>query len=124
MAKMNLRAQIYILGTILFGAGLLVWQLFTWDPNQVVLVTGLCALASLSLIFKVVGTTERSHYNYSFLIYGFTLVLLGLPETLVVILILTWWSGPGPSIHGMSRFYCHLCYLDLCSRCHLCAIFI
>ena len=47
----------------------------------------LCALASLSLIFKVVGATEGTHYQVVFLIYSFAFFQLGLPETLVVMLV-------------------------------------
>jgi diguanylate cyclase (GGDEF)-like protein/putative nucleotidyltransferase with HDIG domain len=47
----------------------------------------LTALASLSLIFKVEGATDRSHYNISFLIYSFTFILLGPVDAIIVILV-------------------------------------
>ena len=51
------------------------------------MILGLSVVASISLILKVEGTTNRSHYNISFFVYAFTLVLLGPPATMLVILI-------------------------------------
>ena len=55
-------------------------------------------------IFKVEGATNRSHYTFSFLIYGFTFAHFGLGETLVVILVsnlVEWvWNRPP----GISRY--------------------
>ena len=47
----------------------------------------LCALASLSLIFKVVGATVGTHYNIAFLIYSFAFFQLGLPGVMLVVLV-------------------------------------
>ena len=87
MNDLSLKARIYVLGTILVGAGLLVWYLQYLDASKILGTLVMAGLASLALIFKVVGTTNRSHYNISFLIYGASLFLLGTPQTLLVILI-------------------------------------
>ena len=47
----------------------------------------LCLLASLAMIIKVEGTTNRSHYTFSFIVYGFTFAHLGLPQAAIVILV-------------------------------------
>jgi diguanylate cyclase (GGDEF)-like protein/putative nucleotidyltransferase with HDIG domain len=84
MKDLNRKAQMYILGTILAGLGLLMWSLIHFDWQKLWMTLALSVLASLSLIFKVEGTTSRSHYNISFLIYAFTFVLLG-PEATVLV---------------------------------------
>jgi diguanylate cyclase (GGDEF)-like protein/putative nucleotidyltransferase with HDIG domain len=58
----------------------------------------LCLIASLTLILKVEGTTNRSHYTFSFLVYGFTFALYGTPEAILVITVsnlVEWiWNKP------------------------------
>lgn len=87
MKNLKLTARIYILGTIVLGASLFGWRILNWQAEELLMVAGLSALASLSLIIKVIGTTDRSHYNISFLVYGFALVLLGPEEAMLVILV-------------------------------------
>ena len=62
------------------------------------MVIVLSLLASFFQIFKVEGATNRSHYTFSFLIYGFAFAYFGLGETLLVILIsnlVEWvWNRP------------------------------
>jgi diguanylate cyclase (GGDEF)-like protein/putative nucleotidyltransferase with HDIG domain len=82
MKKFSIRAKIYILGSILAGVVLMSLDLIRLNWDSLWLLLGLCALATLSLILKVEGTTNRSHYNISFLLYAFTFVLLG-PEAAV-----------------------------------------
>lgn len=88
MKKLAFTAQIYILATIAVGAGLSAWNLVhePWIAHGWEIL-GLGLLASLTLILKVIGATDRSHYNISFLIYAFTFVLLGTPAAMLVILI-------------------------------------
>ncbi len=47
----------------------------------------LCLLGSVMHILKVEGATNRSHYTISFLIYGFTLISMGLSEAILVIAV-------------------------------------
>jgi hypothetical protein len=47
----------------------------------------LCLLASLALILKVEGPTNRSHYTFSFVVYGFTFAALGESALMLVILV-------------------------------------
>jgi diguanylate cyclase (GGDEF)-like protein/putative nucleotidyltransferase with HDIG domain len=62
------------------------------------LLLTLCVLASLTLILKVEGSTKRSHYTFSFLVYGFTFALFGPAEAILVIVVsnlVEWiWNKP------------------------------
>lgn len=87
MKDLSIKAKSYILGSIFLGVILLTWTIIQIDWGQIWGLVALAALASLSLIFKVIGATERSHYNISFLLYGFTFVLFGWESTILVILI-------------------------------------
>jgi len=69
------------------GFAIFMWHINHIEINQPWLLVILCVLASLALVFKVVGATSNSHYAFSFLIYGFSFIALGLPSTLIVILV-------------------------------------
>jgi len=84
MKELNRKAQVYILATIVVGVSLLVWSLMHFEWSKIWITLVLSGLASLSLILKVEGTTSRTHYNISFLIYAFTFVLLGPEATILV----------------------------------------
>lgn len=87
MQELSKKATVYIFTTILVGLVLLIWSLFRLEPGNTWMLLVLIAGASISLILKVEGATERSHYNISFLIYSFTFVLYGPNATVLVILI-------------------------------------
>jgi diguanylate cyclase (GGDEF)-like protein/putative nucleotidyltransferase with HDIG domain len=87
MKELSLQAKTYIFGTILAGATLLIWNLYQVGIEDIWITLCLAGIASLALIFKVEGTTNRSHYNISFLVYGAALFLLGAPGAMLVILI-------------------------------------
>ncbi|HJW91943.1 MAG TPA: diguanylate cyclase [Anaerolineales bacterium] len=87
MKKLSISAKSYILGSILTGLLLMGLDLIRLNWNSLWLLLGLSALSSLSLILKVEGTTKRSHYNISFLLYAFTFVLIGPEEAVFVVLI-------------------------------------
>jgi diguanylate cyclase (GGDEF)-like protein/putative nucleotidyltransferase with HDIG domain len=87
MKGMLLKAKVYILVVVFVGIGLLIWNLANLGEQNIWMMLALSILASFSLIIKVIGATERSHFNTSFLIYSFTFVIYGLPATVVVILV-------------------------------------
>jgi len=89
MRKLSLITRIYLLATMVVGVALIFWfftDLHT-DTNSLVTLLALFILASIAQIIKVEGTTNRSHYAISFVIYSFTLFRLGLVETMFVILV-------------------------------------
>jgi diguanylate cyclase (GGDEF)-like protein/putative nucleotidyltransferase with HDIG domain len=87
MKDFSLQTKIYIMLTIFVGSAILIWLLlnYSWQNHWALLA--LSGLASLAFFFKVEGTTNRSHYNISFLVFGFTLVFLGPQATILVILV-------------------------------------
>lgn len=87
MKELAWKARIYILLTIFIGSLTLVWTFSRTVIQDPVLILILSALASLSLIFKVLGATKRTHYNISYLIYSFTFIVLGVPSTFIVIIV-------------------------------------
>ncbi|MGQ0602404.1 MAG: bifunctional diguanylate cyclase/phosphohydrolase [Anaerolineales bacterium] len=87
MGKLSLTARLYILGTIIAGGALGVWQLSRLPGVDFVLALAIGVLAALAQIFKVEGPTERSSYNISWVTYGFAFMLLGAPGAVFVILL-------------------------------------
>ena len=87
MKDFTWKTKIYLYATWISGALLLGWNLFHLSTDHVMMLAGLAVLGSLALIFKVEGSTNRSHYSIDFLIYGFSMFLLGTPAAVLVILI-------------------------------------
>ena len=87
MRKLSNLAKAYISATIMVGVLLLLVSIrqLRWENAWMLLV--LMTAASISLIFKVEGSTNRSHYNISFLIYAFAFILLGPAETVLIIVV-------------------------------------
>ena len=88
MKDLSLPTRLYIIGTLIAGLICLViyvprldWQ-STWLPTII-----LGVLASLTLLFKVEGSTNRTHYNLTFVLYSFSLILYGAPVTIIVMVV-------------------------------------
>ncbi|MEP6894224.1 MAG: diguanylate cyclase [Chloroflexota bacterium] len=98
MKELSLPTKIYLCSIYLAGAIVLVWHLSKIDNNNLWMLVILCVLASITLILKVGGATNRSHYTFSFLVYGFTFALYGTTEAILVIVvsnIVEWiWNKP------------------------------
>ena len=87
MKELSHAAKIYLLTIYGVGCGLFIWNFRLSTNSDVWMLIVLALLASVLHVFKVVGATVRSHYTFSFLIYGFTFARFGIGEMLVVILI-------------------------------------
>jgi diguanylate cyclase (GGDEF)-like protein/putative nucleotidyltransferase with HDIG domain len=87
MKDLSFHTKIYLYMTYSAGIAILIWQMSRIDLSNPWMLIVLCLLASLALILKVEGATNRSHYTFSFLVYGFTFTLYGIPETIVVIVV-------------------------------------
>ncbi|HVN16457.1 MAG TPA: diguanylate cyclase [Anaerolineales bacterium] len=87
MKGLSIPTKFYLIIIYLLGLGILIWNLAHITTINFLMVGILSLLASFFLIFKVEGATNRSHYTFSFLVYGFAFVYLSLGETLLVILI-------------------------------------
>ena len=87
MKELTVSTRIYIFAIYILGTIFFLWNLFNWQIQEPVVLGILCLLASLALIIKVEGTTNRSHYTFSFILYGFAFAHLGIPGAATVILI-------------------------------------
>jgi diguanylate cyclase (GGDEF)-like protein/putative nucleotidyltransferase with HDIG domain len=88
MKDLSLSTRLYIIGTLIAGSICLVFYLprLSWQSEWLPVVI-LALLASLSLLFKVEGSTNRTHYNLTFLLYGYCLILYGAPVTILVMTV-------------------------------------
>ena len=87
MKELTIPTRLYIFTVYITGAILLAWNLVNWQIKEPILLVILCALASFALIIKVEGATNRSHYTFSFIVYGFAFAHLGVPQAMIVILV-------------------------------------
>ena len=86
MKELSTVSKTYIFATIGTGGFVLITQFNQFVFGQVGLLV-LAALAAAAQVFKVNGPTDRSNYNIAWLLYGFTLINLGVPATLFVIVV-------------------------------------
>lgn len=87
MKNLSRAAQTYIIGAIIAGiAGTaLLWRAPEIEHPLVLILA--CLLATLLQIFKIEGTTARSSYNLSWVIYGAAFAGLGGQAMLLTILV-------------------------------------
>ena len=87
MKDFPLQAKLFLLAN--FGAAaLILYPIFSgFEVENFLLTLVISVMTSLTQIFKVEGSTDRSSYNVSWIFYGFSLVLLGVQHTLIIILI-------------------------------------
>jgi F0F1-type ATP synthase assembly protein I len=118
MKDLSPRSRLYLIVIYLIGLGFLYWYVFHSKPVDLVMTVILSILASLFLFFRAKGATNRSHYTFSFLIYGFAFVHLSLGETMLVILasnLVEWaWNRPPWFI----RLFNTCCYISLIAAAH------
>jgi len=89
MKNLTPLTRLYLVSTWLIGGVFFTWniRLLNLEIEDVFLLVVLVLAASFSQIFRVEGTTDRSHYAISFVFYAFTLMHLGVPSALTVILL-------------------------------------
>ncbi len=86
MKDLSIQAKILIIGSTLVGFFLSAMYLAELQIQNLWL-PALAGLAALAQVLKVEGATDRSSYNISWVLYGFTFAYLGLPAVVFVILI-------------------------------------
>jgi len=79
--------KLFLFVTYLAGIATLLSHIGQLEFNQPWLLLVLCILASLGLVLQVEGSTDQSHFSFSFIVYGFTFVLFGPGEAIIVILV-------------------------------------
>jgi len=98
MRSFSFSTKLYLFATCLAGIGVFASHIRQIDLSKPWLLVALCVLASLALILKVEGSTNRSHYTFSFLVYGFTFAIFGPSEGMLVIVVsnvVEWiWNKP------------------------------
>ena len=79
--RLSIPAQAYIVMVIAAGGALLglvpLQHLGSFNLPNLAILGGACAVAAMAQVVKVEGSTAKTSYNLSLLVYGFTLVLLG-----------------------------------------------
>lgn len=111
MKDLSISTKLYLAAVYLMGFGLLLWNVLHITAINYLMVIVLSLLASLFLIFKVEGATNRSHYTFSFLIYGFAFAYFSLSEILLVVLasnLVEWaWNRP-PWFIQLFNMFCYI----------------
>jgi diguanylate cyclase (GGDEF)-like protein len=87
MKDLSGKAKIYILTITILGILSIITSFRDLVIQNLWMTLALSGLGALALIFKVVGATERSHYNVSFVVYMFALFTYGAPAAILVLLI-------------------------------------
>jgi diguanylate cyclase (GGDEF)-like protein/putative nucleotidyltransferase with HDIG domain len=87
MKNLPLKAKLYILPIILVGIVLSAINVWGFDLKNLPMMVALSTLAAFAQVIKVEGKTNKSNYNVSFLVYGFSFLLLGIPTTIFIILV-------------------------------------
>lgn len=87
MRDLSRPTQIYILSTVIFAIGVATWQLYFYPPEGSFLLLLACVAASFLQSISVFGTTARSTYSLSWIIYAFTLIYMGPSATIVVVFV-------------------------------------
>jgi hypothetical protein len=75
MKELTSSTKVYLYLTYAAGLAIFVLHMSRIDMSDPWILITLCLLASLALILKVEGSTNRSHYTFSFLVYGFNFCL-------------------------------------------------
>jgi diguanylate cyclase (GGDEF)-like protein/putative nucleotidyltransferase with HDIG domain len=87
MKDLPLKAKIFVLGTIFLALFMIVPTHANFEFSEVWLTIALCVMTSLTQIVKVEGPTDKSSFNLSWVLYGFSLLVLGVPQTIIVIIV-------------------------------------
>jgi len=80
-------AKLYLFAMYALGGTFLILNMLTWQVTEAPMLVVLCILASLALVIKVEGATKSSHYTFSFIMYGFAFLYLGVQGTVVIIIV-------------------------------------
>jgi diguanylate cyclase (GGDEF)-like protein len=87
MKELSFPTKIYLGSMYISGIIVMAWQVNQYEYKIPWMLFLLCGLASIGLILKVEGATSRSHYTFSFLVYGLTFALYGTSNAIFVIAV-------------------------------------
>jgi len=98
MKTFSFITKLYLVLTYCAGGMIFAAHMSQVNLENPLLLLVLCVIASLTLILKVEGSTNRSHYTFNFLVYGFTFAVFGTSEAILVIVVsnlVEWiWNKP------------------------------
>jgi len=100
MKQLSTLTKFYLLVINLLGIYIFASNIPDVRAVDPYLLTVLAILGSILHVLKVEGTTNRTHYTLSFVVFGFTMALYGSPAILVIILVanlLQWILNPPPA---------------------------
>lgn len=86
MKNMSSAAKIYILSTILLGAGLIAWMVveMEWTNMGVYL---LAVLGAVAQTLKVEGPNAKTNYSIAWFVYGFAFIAYGPQAAIFVVVV-------------------------------------
>lgn len=87
MSKLSRRAKIYIVAVWICAAVITARCAATEQIPDLFALAGLSLFAAASHIFRVRGATERSSYELSWVVFGFTLIRYGMLATIIVVVV-------------------------------------
>ena len=87
MNSFSLTTKFYLILTYCAGIVIFAAHIGSVNLEKPLLLLVLCVIASMALILKVEGSTNRSHYTFNFLVYGFTFAVFGTSEAILVIVV-------------------------------------
>lgn len=87
MKDFSRSTQVYILGIIILAGLITTWQFYQTPLEVSWLLLLACVVASFLQGIAVFGTTARSTYSLSWIVYAFTLVSLGPAATIITVFI-------------------------------------
>jgi diguanylate cyclase (GGDEF)-like protein/putative nucleotidyltransferase with HDIG domain len=87
MKDLPIKAKIFISATMLLALASLIPTFESFDFADFWLTIALCVITSLTQVVKVEGPTDKSSFNLSWVLYGFSLLLLGVPQTVIIVVV-------------------------------------
>lgn len=84
MKNVSLAAKIYILSTILLGAGLIAWMVVEMDWTNMGIYL-LAALGAVAQTLKVEGPNAKTNYSIAWFVYGFAFIACGPAAAIFVV---------------------------------------
>src|SRR3990172_4711769 len=87
MKQLSVPTRLFLIFTYALGTSVFVHNILKLKVSESILLGILFVLGAILHILKVEGATKRSHYTLSFLVFGFAMVHLGMPEAILVILV-------------------------------------
>jgi diguanylate cyclase (GGDEF)-like protein/putative nucleotidyltransferase with HDIG domain len=118
MKSFSFITKLYLILTYCAGSLIFAAHIGRVNLENPLMLVVLCVIASLTLILKVEGSTNRSHYTFNFLVYGFTFAVFGISEAILVIVvsnIVEWiWNKP-PWFIQLFNTSCYLVVMQAAS---------